>query len=119
MGSRCRRFIFFFPEQSFLTKYDKSKEAKKKMNSRYIADVLDGLIFHPRTHLHIKSPIDKHEIRIGGGIDNPFLYLFHLRYQLCPIKEKRVAEKERLIALFETAVKNDKFGAANKLLAQP
>lgn len=84
---------FSFPEQIFLTKYNRHPEVVKNINDNHIKTVLDGLIFHPKVHQHIESPIDKHEIRIGGGIDNPFLYLFHLRYQLCPIK-KNVRRKK-------------------------
>ena len=68
--------------------------------------ILDAMIFHGRAHQHIKSPFPENKIRIGGGIDNPFLYLFHLRYQLCP-KEKRNAEKRRVMVLFESAIKTD------------
>lgn len=67
--------------------------------------VLDALIFHGRAHQHIKSPFPENKIRIRGGIENPFLYLFHLRYQLCP-KEKRNAEKRRVVDIFENAIKS-------------
>lgn len=74
------------------------------------------MIFHGRAHQHIKSPFPENKIRIGGGIDNPYLYLFHLRYQLCPDKKRRDEEKERLIPLFESAVRYDKLLPANALL---
>ncbi|MDM8515597.1 hypothetical protein QUF76_05305 [Desulfobacterales bacterium HSG16] len=96
---------FIFPIQSILNQYNKRKTFLKEDIS-HIESVLDGLIFHPRVHQHIESPLNNHEIRIGGGIDNPFLYLFHLRYQLCPISEKRDNEKKRLIELFTNAIKN-------------
>jgi hypothetical protein len=97
---------FMFPEQSLLSKYNKGKAAIKKITSTHIEKVLDGLIFHPTAHQHIKTNF--HSIRIGGGIHNPFLYLFHLRYQLCPDKTKRDEERERLVNLFEYAIKNKK-----------
>ncbi|MDA3898736.1 MAG: hypothetical protein PF482_21560 [Desulfobacteraceae bacterium] len=97
---------FAFPSQSLLNKLNKGKQATKKISTQHIERVLDGLIFHPRSHQHIEYPINNHEIRIGGGIDNPFLYLFHLRYQLCPIPEKRSEEKNRLNELFTNAIEN-------------
>ena len=48
-----------------------------------------------------------HDIRIGGGITNPFLYLFHLRIQLCPIPDTRSKERQRLFDLFENAIKKN------------
>ncbi|MBA7569272.1 hypothetical protein ES708_11011 [subsurface metagenome] len=105
---------FAFPEQSLLSKYGKEKTVRKKITSAHIKKVLDGLIFHPTVHQHIKT--DFHSIRIGGGIHNPFLYLFHLKYQLCPDKKRRDEEKERLIRLFEPAVKNDTQITVNELM---
>ncbi|MBS3905901.1 MAG: hypothetical protein KGZ49_02585 [Syntrophaceae bacterium] len=93
-----------FPEQSILNKHKKRKDALQKINDRDMEVVIDGLICHPHAHQHIESPIEKHEIRIGGGISNPFLFLFHLRYQLCPIKEKREHEKGRLMNLFKQSI---------------
>jgi len=106
---------FFFPERSLLTKYKKGKAAIKKISVKHIEKVLDGLIFHPMAHQHINT--DFHEIRIGGGINNPFLYLFHLRYQLCPDETRRNEERERLFNLFESAIKTKKkLVTANELL---
>jgi hypothetical protein len=70
-----------------------------------IEAVIDGLILHPCAHQHIFHPVDNHEIRFGGGITNPYLYLFHLRYQLCPIEKRRIDERERLIDLFSDAIR--------------
>lgn len=105
---------FVFPERSLLTKYKKRKMAIKKMRTKHVEIVLDGLIFHPTAHQHINN--DSHSIRIGGGINNPFLYLFHLRYQLCPDETRRDKEKTRLIDLFESAVESDAPVTANELL---
>ena len=69
-----------------------------RFQRKYLQDdikaVLDGLIFHPRCHVHLEDlgvrhiHLDQntggllsHEIRIGGGIENPYVILFHLRYQ--------------------------------------
>lgn len=106
---------FVFPELSLLTKYKKGKTAIKMISPKHIEKVLDGLIFHPAAHQHIKT--DFHDIRIGGGIHNPFLYLFHLRYQLCPNETRRNEEKRRLAKLFESAIKKKKnLITANELL---
>jgi hypothetical protein len=105
---------FAFPEQSLSLKY--KKKTKKIISNKHVEKVVDGLIIHPRVHQHIECPINHHEIRIGGGIYNPFVFLFHLRYQLCPIKQKREEEKKRIIELFTNAIKNDSTITANDLL---
>lgn len=111
---------FFFPERSLLNKYGKRDEALSKINDYHIEAVVDGLICHPHTHQHIESPIDEHEIRIGGGISNPFLFLFHLRYQLCPMPEKRQRERRRLISLFkESIARNNSSIHLRLLMAEP
>ncbi len=97
---------FAFPVQSILNKLGEEKQVIPETSAQHIEKVLDGLIFHPRTHYHIESPIDNHTIRIGGGLDNPFVFLFHLRYQLCPDKQTRKEEKGRLVTLFNSAIKN-------------
>jgi hypothetical protein len=76
------------------------------------------MIFHPRIHTHIKEHglmpnapqphglLDLHEIRIGGGIENSFVFLFHLRYQFCLVSEEtRGSEWTRLVNLFTTAIR--------------
>ena len=108
---------FSFPEQAFLTNHNNRKLAIKKMASEHIAGVIDALLLHPRAHQHIESPINNHKIRIGGGIHNSFVFLFHLRYQLCPDKTRRDEERERLINMFESAIKTKKkIVTANELL---
>jgi len=91
----------------------------KKFVSDDVKAVIDGLILHPKAHQHIASPINNHDIRIGGGLDNPFLFLFHLRYQLCPIPDKRQKEKKRLLALFSDSLKSNSSITASSLMAQP
>ena len=114
---------FSFPEQSFVQRYPKRGEVKREIKNmkkchieHHIETVLNGLIFHPRAHQHIESPINNHEIRVGGGIDNAFLYLFHLRYQLCPIQEIRDAERRRIVDLFEDAIRENRIISANELM---
>lgn len=107
---------FSFPEQAFLTNHNNRNRAIANMTSEHIEGVIDALLLHPKAHQHIESPINNHKIRIGGGILNPFVFLFHLRYQLCPDKIKRDKEKERLINLFESVVKSNTPVTANKLL---
>ena len=110
---------FKFPNQLFLTEYHKEKNALKEFKVEDIERVIDGLLCHPVVHQHIESPIDKHEIRIGSGIDNAFLFLFQLRYQLCPIAEKKKAERDRLINLFQDAIiQKKKTVAINQLLVK-
>ncbi|HMN17538.1 MAG TPA: hypothetical protein PKD03_07970 [Ignavibacteriaceae bacterium] len=88
----------------------KLKPFFKKLD-KIVFDVLDGLIFHPTVHqhidLHIPNPaqntntnITNHEVRVGGGISNPYLFLFQLRYQFCVVNLHRENEKTRLKNLF-------------------
>lgn len=107
---------FTFPEQPFLTKYNLRNDSIRKMSTVDMERVINSLLLHPRVHQHIESPINNHDIRIGGGIINPFVFLFHLRYQLCPDKKRRDEEKGRLIRLFEPAVKNDREIKVNELM---
>ena len=111
--------FFCFPLQLFLNRDGQEKKALKKFVSDDVEAVIDGLLLHPKAHQHIASPINNHDIRIGGGLDNPFLFLFHLRYQFCPISVKKQKEKERLNALFSDALKNYSSIPANRLMAQP
>jgi len=86
--------------------------------SRDVEAVLDGMIFHPRCHTHLESlgirkvqldrgrgGLSSHEIRIGGGIENPYVFLFHLRYQFCLVHtDVRRDERQRLIDLFTGSI---------------
>jgi len=88
---------------------------------RDVDAVLDGMLFHPRCHAHFEDlgvrhvqldqdsgGLSSHEVRIGGGIENPYVFLFHLRYQFCLISNQaRNDEKTRLIGLFENAIRNN------------
>jgi len=110
---------FDFPSRSVLNRLDERRKRnsalRKEAEKHDVAAVIDGLLCHPRTHQHIEYPITPHKIRIGGGIGNAFLFLFHLRYQLCLIKEKRLAERGRLIELFWDAIKNKSDHYRNEL----
>ncbi len=117
---------FYFPNQFFLTNYVSPNASTKARNIAIqnmgvddIGAVVDSLIIHPTPHQHIDSPLDNHEIRIGGGLMNPFLYLFHLRVQLCPDKDMRAAERERLISLFEAAIRENSAIKPNDLMQIP
>ena len=85
-----------------------------------IETVVDGMIFHPRCHAHLeklgiqqmqldqdRDGVELHEVRIGGGIENPYVFLFHLRYQFCLVhKDVRRNERQRLIDLFERSIRD-------------
>lgn len=93
---------FCLPDQKLLDTCNLSGTAMDEFRKKpkdYMANVVDGLIVHPAVHQHIISPFTDHEIRVGGGIKNPYLYLFQLRYQLIPDSMKRIQERERLIHL--------------------
>ncbi len=110
---------FTFPCQAFLTKHKQRNQAINNMTHDDVGGVIDSLLVHPAPHQHIESPIDNHEVRIGGGIINPFQYLFHLRIQLCPIADRRLAERNRLLVLFENAIRNNQQVTANELMQIP
>jgi hypothetical protein len=95
---------YFCPKEHILSIcFPFYKNVFLKFTKDHVSNVLDGMIFHTRAHQHLGYPYkdDRHEIRIGGGIDNPFLYLFNLRYQLCPNPDEREREETRLVTLFE------------------
>jgi len=82
--------------------------------------VLDGMLFHPRHHCHLSNlgvttilteTINRgvHEVRIGGGIENAFVSLYHLRYQFCIVSdEMREGERNRLTDLFTAAISGNR-----------
>lgn len=96
---------FFIPVHNFASTNIKTDVAINEFKEHHIETVVDGMLVHPAVHQHIVLPIDFHEIRIGGGINNPFQYLFHLRYQLCPNETRKKEEKSRLIDLFAAAIR--------------
>ena len=108
---------FSFPNNLFLTAYNQENTARRLFSRDDIEVVMNGLLFHPKAHQHIESPIDRHTIRFGGGIDNPYLYLFNLRYQFCPDSKKREEERNRIIELFSEAIRNNTDIPVGKLLA--
>ena len=110
---------FNFPIQPFLGRIKRKIVIRNHTKEVHIEHIVDGLLCHPRTHQHIQHPINDHNIRFGGGIDNAFIFLFHLRYQLCPIPEKQRAERQRLITLFLTAINNRSNVTISDLMAQP
>lgn len=81
-----------------------------------VQTVLEGMIFHPRNHAHgntigIISQLERgnslspDKIRLAGGIENGFVFLTHLRYQLCLLSEDlRRLERTRLSQIFITAI---------------
>jgi hypothetical protein len=92
-----------------------------------IEGVLDGMLFHPRNHTHLEDcglkgctlggeGLKPHEIRISGAIENLFVFLFHLRYQLCLVSvETRAREKRRLTDLFKLSITQNRRVPAKEL----
>jgi len=107
---------FNFPNSLFIMEHNKRNIALREFKPNDIESVIDGLLCHPVVHQHIESPIDKHEIRIGSGIENAFLFLFQLRYQLCPFPDKRTAERDRLINFFQDAIRKKETITINELM---
>lgn len=79
------------------------------------------MLFHPRCHTHLEDVgvthvqlgqngegLSTHEVRVGGCIENPFVFLFHLRYQFSLVSsDVRGQERARVIALFDHAIRNN------------
>jgi len=99
-------------------KFPRQDRAKHLRND--VECVLDGMIFHPRTQAHgdalgIVTAFDgngpalsTHEVRLGGGVENAFVFLTHLRYQFCLLcDEARNQERTRMVNLFTAAI-NDR-----------
>ena len=110
----------FLSKASLQTSVDPyPRQQMDRLLHRDVDDVLNGMIFHPRCHTHLedlgirhvqldqqKGGLKSHEIRIGGGIENPYVFLFHLRYQFCLVNtDARREERLRLIDLFEGAIR--------------
>ena len=92
------------------------KEALRSVPLNRVETVLDALVFHPALHVHV-PPLD-HGIRISHATTNPFLFLFHLRYQLCPDDGARARERRRLVDLFVKAAKGRETLPPANLFAQ-
>jgi len=65
-----------------------------------VAEVLRGMVGHPRAHLHIHEDSFPHEVRIGTGLHEPFLFLFQLLFQLRIDQNMRDTEMNRLRRIF-------------------
>jgi len=92
------------------------QQARARYLHSDVGTVLDGMLFHPRNHAHIEevgvtvqlngpTALNAHEIRMGGGIENFYIFLFHLRYQFCVVSDDtRAQERNRLVELFTSAI---------------
>ena len=110
----------FHSKASLQTSVDNYPRQQMDELRRDVDAVLNGMLFHPRCHAHLEDLVGRnvqldqdsgglssHEVRIGGGIENPYIFLFHLRYQFCLVSDQaRNSEKTRLIDLFENAIRN-------------
>ncbi len=107
----CSRSSFYQPGERYPTQ-DMTAHLEHEVKT-----VLDGMICHPRNHAHgdqlgIVSPLgdpielSSKEIRLGGGIENGFVFLTHLRYQFCLLSnDARQKERTRLTSLFARAIR--------------
>ena len=110
----------FHSKASLQTSVDKYPHQQMGELRRDVEAVLNGMLFHPRCHTHLedlgirhvqldqeKGGLKSHEVRIGGGIENSYVFLFHLRYQFCLVHTNaRRDERLRLVDLFENAIRN-------------
>ena len=97
---------------------------KKEISTHLRSDiekVLEGMLFHPRSHAHLSDlgfatagdhdpscgMLKAKEIRVSSLAYNGFVFLYHLAYQLCVVSSQaRQDEEKRLADLFEDAIKN-------------
>lgn len=135
-SSDCPRGQFhvdscFLSKSSLQTFADNDKYPRHQIGelARDVEAVLDGMLFHPRCHAHLKclgiphvkfdeesGGLPPHEVRIGGGIENPYVFLFHLRYQFCLVSDQvRIAERQRLIDLFQRKIRGKEDVSAKDL----
>lgn len=111
---------FYSRAASYATREKFPHQDREKHLRTDVECVLEGMIFHPRTHAHgdalgFASTFDgnglslsTHEVRLCGGVENAFVFLTHLRYQFCLLcDEVRNQERTRLINLFTAAI-NDR-----------
>ena len=120
----------FHSKASLQTSVDNYPRQQMDELRRDVDAVLNGMLFHPRCHAHLEDLVGRnvqldqdsgglssHEVRIGGGVENPYVLLFHLRYQFCLVSDQiRQTERLRLIDLFEDAIKDkDETVNASKL----
>ena len=109
----CSRSSLYHPDEDYPTQ-DMDAHLERE-----VAAVLDGMLFHPRNHAHGDAlgivselaaggpALPANEIRLGGGIENGYTFLMHLRYQFCLLSEAaRQAERTRLVRLFTTAIRD-------------
>jgi hypothetical protein len=91
--------------------------SKKDQLEKDVDAVLQGMLFHPRNHAHVDllgiisglDGLSVHEVRLGGGIENVFVFLAHLRYQFCLCSEAaRSEERRRLGRLFVESIRSNK-----------
>ena len=104
------------PLRAFLG--EQKRAALASIDETDVSVILDTLIFHPCEHMHLESCIP-HDIRLGGGISNPYQYLFHLRYQFCPDSRMQEAERQRLSTLVFQAIQSDSAIDIQKLMEIP
>ncbi len=112
----------YFSKGALYSASSRFPHQKKEKLRKDVKKVLYGMIFHPRCHSHLEAlgsrwvqldqdrdGLSSKEVRIGGGIENPYVFLFHLRYQFCLVsKQARQTERQRLIDLFERAIRHKK-----------
>lgn len=79
----------FHSKASLQITVDKYPSQQMDKLRRDVGAVLNGMLFHPRCHTHLedlgirhvqldreKGGLKSHEIRIGGGIENPYVFFF-------------------------------------------
>ncbi len=112
----------FYSKASLQTSVGNYPSQQMDQLRRDVDAVLDGMLFHPRCHAHLedlgvrhvqldqdRGGLSSHEVRIGGGIENSYVFLFHLRYQFCLVSTQvRQIERQRLIDLFERSIRNNR-----------
>jgi hypothetical protein len=94
-----------------------------------IEAILKSMIVHPDLHVHyykenfreLKTDNEANYIRLGFNTNNPFMFLYHLAFQLCDYKndykasKKKQEEFKRIVDLVEKNLQNETKVPSGKL----
>ncbi len=81
--------------------------------------ILESMIVHPPIHIHYEDI--SHFVRLGFNTRNPFLFLYHLAFQLCDYKtdfrnsDRKKSEIDRLTGIIERNLANNQRVASGEL----
>ena len=66
-------------DKAYLNKIKQNKPSREEIET-----ILESMIAHPDLHVHYKYI--SQAVRLGFNTNNPFMFLYHLAFQLCDYK---------------------------------